>query len=495
MTRRTFIIGGSAAAAAAAAAAIFSNRRPARPGVTVRDSPERFVSVDGMLTAALTASEQRIDVAGRLAQLYAFNGRVPGPVMELRAGDDVRLRLRNELSEPTNLHFHGLHVSPEGTADNIFLRIPAGEELDYAFRVPSQHPAGLFWVHPHLHGMVAKQVSLGLAAPFIIRGELDSIPEVAAAREHMLILQDFALGSDGHPADPGMSAMMLGREGSLITVSGKRSPQYVIEQDGMVRLRLLNASASRFYRLAIDEHPMHIIATDGGALATTHTVDDLVMAPGERRDVLIQGTRETGAYRLMNLPYDRGSMEMMRGSGMMGGRRGLMGGMSGMRGDGAAPPTELATLVYQGRAPRRVNVPQTLVAVPPLPATAIQRTFELGDAMGMRPSGMGMRFVINGREFDHERTDTRVRLDSVEEWEYVNTTTMDHPMHIHTNSFQLVGADGVSERAWRDIVLVKARSRARLRLTFEEFAGKTVQHCHILDHEDRGMMATILMER
>lgn len=494
MTRRTFIIGGSAAGAAAAGAAIFSNRRPARPGVTVRDSPERLVSVDGMLTATLTASEQRIDVAGRLAQLYAFNGRVPGPAMELRAGDDVRLRLRNELSEPTNLHFHGLHVSPEGTADNIFLQIPAGEELDYVFRVPSRHPAGLFWVHPHLHGMVAKQVSLGLAAPFIVRGELDSIPEVAAAREHMLILQDFELGSDGRPADPGMSAMMLGREGSLITVSGRRSPQYAIEQDGMVRLRLLNASVSRFYRLAIDEHPMHIIATDGGALATTHTVDDLVMAPGERRDVLIQGTRKTGAYRLMNLPYDRGSMEMMGGSGM-GSRGGMMGGMSGMRGDGAAPPTELATLVYQGRAPRRVNVPQTLVAVPPLPATAIQRTFELGDAMGMRPSGMGMRFVINGREFDHERTDTRVRLDSVEEWEYVNTTTMDHPMHIHTNSFQLVGADGVSERAWRDIVLVKARSRARLRLRFEEFAGKTVQHCHILDHEDRGMMATLLMER
>ena len=107
---------------------------------------------------------------------------------------------------------------------------------------------------------------------------------------------------------------------------------------------------------------------------------------------------------------------------------------------------------------------------------------------------MGMRFLINGRGFDHERIDTRVRLGSVEEWEYINTTTMDHPMHIHTNSFQLIGPDGQPERAWRDVIVVKARSRARLRIKFEDFAGKTVQHCHILDHEDRGMMSTTLME-
>ena len=144
---------------------------------------------------------------------------------------------------------------------------------------------------------------------------------------------------------------------------------------------------------------------------------------------------------------------------------------------------------------RRLNVPQTLVDVPALPTASLQRTFDLGDAMGMGLSGMGMRFVIDGREFDHERVDTRVRLGSIEEWEYVNRTTMDHPMHMHTNSFQLVGPDGESERVWRDIVIVKARSRARFRVKFEEFAGKTVQHCHILDHEDRGMMATIVMER
>lgn len=109
--------------------------------------------------------------------------------------------------------------------------------------------------------------------------------------------------------------------------------------------------------------------------------------------------------------------------------------------------------------------------------------------------GMGMMFLINGRQFDHARIDTRVRLGAVEDWEYVNSTTMDHPIHIHTNSFQLLGPDGRPERAWRDIAIVKARSRARVRVTFEDFVGKTVQHCHILDHEDLGMMGTMLIER
>lgn len=482
MTRREFIVLGSAAGVVAAGAAAFSKRNFVPHALAA--GPRRFASAGGILGIELIAAEQWVDLAGKQALLYAFNESVPGPMMELRSGDEVRIRFRNSLPEPTNLHYHGVHLSPEGQADNIFLQVPPGEVFDYSFQVPANHPAGFFWVHPHLHGLVARQVSRGLAAPFVIRGELDNIPEVAAAREHFMILQDFELDAEGRPLEPGMQAMMLGREGSTITVSGRLNPMYRIEQDGMLRLRLLNASASRFYRLKLEDHPMHVIATDGGAIPSPETVDELVLAPGERRDLLIQGTRQSGSYRLMNLPYDRGGM---------GG--GMMGGMGGMGRAGDRRPVELATFRYEGRAEQTVRLPQKLIEVPALPASTGWRTFELGETMGMmRGSGMGMRFLINGREFDHERIDTRVRLGSVEEWEYSNTTTMDHPMHIHTNSFQLIGPDGQPERAWRDVIVVKARSRARLRIKFEEFAGKTVQHCHILDHEDRGMMASTLME-
>lgn len=222
---------------------------------------------------------------------------------------------------------------------------------------------------------------------------------------------------------------------------------------------------------------MHVIATDGGPLTTPQSVDELLMAPGERRDVLIQGTRERGTYRLTSLPYDRGT------AGMMGG-------------GGNTAPVDVATFVYAGRDDRRPQIPRTLVSVAGLPAATTQRMFELSDAMGMIPGrGMGMRFRINRQEFSEARIDTRVRLGAVEEWVYRNATTMDHPMHIHTNSFQVVGTDGQTERAWRDVVIVKARSTARIRIRFADYAGLTVQHCHILDHEDLGMMGTILIDQ
>jgi FtsP/CotA-like multicopper oxidase with cupredoxin domain len=217
-----------------------------------------------------------------------------------------------------------------------------------------------------------------------------------------------------------------------------------------------------------------VIATDGGSLAAPETVDDLLLAPGERADVLVHGTRTPGVYRLQSLPYDRGGAGMMSG-GMMG------------------ATLTLATLAYDGRADQPIELPQTLGPVEVLPVGPVLRTFRLGMSVGMG-MGMRMRFLIDGREFDHMRVDDRVRLGSVEDWEYINDTTMDHPMHIHTNAFQLVGTDGQAERAWRDIVIVHAGSRARLRIRFDDFAGKTVHHCHILDHEDLGMMSSILIE-
>ncbi|WP_448992619.1 multicopper oxidase family protein [Luteitalea sp.] len=437
----------------------------------------RFASADGRLDVDLVANEQWVDLAGARAWLMNFNGQVPGPLLELTAGDDVRIRLTNQLSEPTNLHFHGLHVPPDGTADNIFLELSPGEALTYAFRVPPNHPAGLYWLHPHLHGSVARQVSLGLAAPVVIRGALDAIPAVTAAREHILVLQDFALDRSGRPVEPGVGALMAGREGALVTVNGRLRPAYAIERDGLLRLRLLNASVSRFYRLAVEDHPMHLIATDGGSLETPQRLEELLLAPGERRDVLLQGSREGGSYRLINLPYNRGS------AGMMGGAV------------GTGSSFELATVVYEGRAASLLDVPHVLGKVNRLPPGPVRRTFVLSEAMGMVPGrGMGMRFLINGREFDHARTDARVRLGDVEDWEYVNTTGMDHPMHVHTNAFQRVDTDGQADPAWRDVVVVPARGRVRIRIEFTDFSGTTVQHCHILDHEDLGMMSTVLIE-
>lgn len=475
--RRQFV--RTAAAAAAGAVALTCSdgvaQSPSRRRAVGRGQPV-FRSSAGALRAEVRAARTEVSLGGRTALLYAFNGSVPGPRFEERAGDSVTLRLDNALGEPTNLHYHGLHIPPTGAADNIFLHVPDAESFTYQFSIPATHPAGLFWVHPHLHGTVARQVSRGLAMPFVIRGQVDAVPEIAAAEEHILVLQDFELESNGNPVEPSMPDLMMGREGSVVTLGGAVNPVIGIRQGGLVRLRLINGSVSRHYRLTLEEHPLHIIGVDGGSLAAVRSVDEILFAPGERLDLLIEGRRGEGSFRILNLPYDRGGM-------------GMMGGM--MRGGAQRTTETLATLQYRGTSERTWTLPSSLPgSVEPLPPASLpQRVFRLGMGMGMMMGGM--TFTINGREFEANRIDSAPRLGTVEEWVYVNDTPMDHPMHLHTNSFQVIGADGAPERAWRDIIQVKARQQARFRVRFEDFAGKTVQHCHILDHEDQGMMGTV----
>jgi FtsP/CotA-like multicopper oxidase with cupredoxin domain len=391
-------------------------------------------------------------------------------MIEAWPGDRVVVGFRNRLPEPTNIHYHGLHIPSEGHADNVMLSIPSGESFTYEFDLPSSHPGGTYWYHPHVHGLAAQQVSRGLAGVFIVRGELDQIPEIASAPEYLAVLQDFELDRSGLPVEPSQMELMTGREGNIVTVNGSVNPSIPIQQGGWVRLRFLNASSSRFYRIGIDEHPLLLIATDGGALPAPEERDSILLAPGERAEVMILGARTEGSYRLMNLPYSR---------------------ITGM-GAVTPAPEVLAHLTYQGKAEQSWSLPSKLVTVTPLPEPSVRRSFLLGSGMGMGfMGGGGMGFTINGRLFNPNRVDTRVALDSVEDWEFVNASMMDHPMHIHTNPFQIIGAHGAPVPAWKDVIVVPARSRLSVRTMFRDFPGRTMYHCHILDHEDLGMMGVL----
>ena len=453
----------------------------------------KLSSTSPVVDVDLEARQGWMRVGGRPAYLYGYNGQVPGPMIEARPGDHVRVRFRNGLAEPTNIHYHGLHVSPSGNADNVMLHIPAGEVLIYEFDLPANHRGGTFWYHPHVHESVARQVSRGLAGVFIVRGELDQIPEIASAPEAALVLQDFSLSSRGDPLEANMMERMMGREGGLVTANGQINPALPIQRDGWLRLRILNASSSRFHRIQLEEHPLHVIATDGGAQAAPEERDEILLLPGERVEVMVRGNRPAGPYRLLSRPYNRGGM---MGMGMqMGG--GMGSGMMGMSMMGRAPsassgPQVLATLNYQGRAAKTWNLPQQLVRIDPLPKPTVYRTFQLGGGMGMgMMMGGRMNFTINGRTFDPDRIDTRAALNTVEEWEFVNSSMMDHPMHIHTNPFQVVDPGGGAARSWKDMVLVRAGDRVRVRAAFRDFTGTVMYHCHILDHEDLGMMGRL----
>ncbi len=448
----------------------------------------RLGSVGGVADLELVASATPGRLPGGPATLLTYNGRSPGPLLEVNAGDQVRLLLRNDLQEPTNLHFHGLHIPPTGSGDNVFLTVPPGGSFSYEFTLAKDHPAGLFYVHPHHHGHSADQVFGGLGGALVVRGDLDRIPEVAAASESVLVLKDFASADGTAEAGMGMGMeRMLGREGPLLTVNGELNPGLAIPSGGLLRLRLLNASNARIYRLALEGHRMVLIATDGGAIATPEALDELLLAPGERADVLVQGNQTPGSYRLLNLPYQR--------SGHMG------------MGQVADAPQTLATLNYAGSvAP--LPLPKTLIPVAALPQPERTRRFSLAHAMGMGMGGMqhgmggggmgggGMGFVINGQPFDPDRIDTRVSLSSTEDWLIVNDDVMDHPFHLHVNPFQVISRAGRPEaqRRWKDTVQVKAGEEVRIRVTFKDFTGRTVYHCHNLDHEDLGLMGVLQID-
>jgi len=497
MKRRQLLLAGGSALLVGRCARPFAALPTAgRPAVV-------HASQGGQLEMALTAAPAQVPLAGRMAQVLAYNGQVPGPRVEVQAGDRVTLRFTNQLDQPTNLHFHGLALAPTEEGDDPFRRVAPGETATYRFAIAADAPGGLAWYHPHYHGQVAPQVGGGLAGLWVVRGALDQLPAFQAATEVFLALQDFALDRRGALQPPSPMAQLWGREGDLLTVNGQAPPTVPLAVGGLVRLRLLNASPSRFYRLRLgrldqppaadgpapDGHPWWLAATDSHPLAAPVALDTLLLAPGERADVLVPGQAAPGSYALWGLPYDRGLGAMMggHGPGMGGGR---MGG--GHHGPAlVTDPVPLAYVQYQGSQPA-VPLPTELVPVPALPAP--DRVRELVFDHGYDPRTQA-QFLINGQGFDHHRVDTAVALGTVEDWVIVNQAGMDHPFHLHAYPFQVISRNGQPDpdRAWRDTVNVPPYSQVRLRIPFRTFTGKTVYHCHILDHGDRGMMGTVMV--
>ena len=320
--RRSFLALAAGAAASAAGAALL--RRSAllpSAGSAGSMAASRVVSSGGRLEVELVAQETAVAIPGGPARALTYNGLLPGPLLEVEPGDAVRIRLHNRLARPTNLHYHGLHIPPGGTADNVFLSVAPGASQTYDFTLPADHPAGTFYYHPHRHGTVADQVFGGLGGVLIVRGALDRIPELRAADEQVVFLKDL-------PGQGGFGPTVRGNDaGPRGTCPHRQRPGEAgptIAAGGLLRLRIVNGSNARFWRLALEDHPLHLIATDGGALAAPVELQELLLAPGERAEVLVRGERQGGRYRLLNLPYARGSGGMMGG---MGPGRGMGMGM------------------------------------------------------------------------------------------------------------------------------------------------------------------------
>lgn len=447
--------------------------------------PTRLASKNGLLELSLTAKAQSQKIKGKAIKRLTYNAQSPGPILEARAGETVRLTLINELDSPTNLHYHGLHISPE--IDNVFREVAAGGRYTYEFQIPDNHPAITGWYHPHYHLNVASQVFGGLAGPMIIRGQLDQIDELQAAEEVVLLLQDAEPGFSNNEAALPTLTKRWGREGSVQLVNGYQNPAVELPRNGLLRLKLINASASRIYRLQLPEHPWFLIATDRGAIAEPIEIETLSLSPGERAELLISGNREPGDYKILSLPYDRGITDMTESMSNAAGNKGQL-----PIGVVAPAQTTLATLRYvESDHSNPLPLPKQLIPVEPLPEPSKTREFILNHGIDRTAGATG--FTINDQSFKIDRVSTQVRLNQTEDWQIINKASMDHPFHLHTNRFQVISRNGQPEPfcTWKDTVAVGGYESVTIRVKFEDFVGRSVYHCHILDHEDQGMMGII----
>lgn len=431
--------------------------------------PPVLASQGGLLEATLTVAPAVVPYGSGKRWALTVNGTTPGPTLRLRPGDRLRLTLENRMEYATNLHTHGLHVSPSGNADNPFLEIAAGKSLVYEMSLPKDHPGGLFWYHPHLHHHVAEQLFAGFLGAIVVEDGFDATPEIAAAKERIVLLHD-ALPAAGE-AQVMRASKMQGREGSVVLVNGQPAPDLSAVAGSLERWRLLNASPSRFLRLKLEGHALSLIGTDGGRLAASRELDAISLVPGERAEVLVQPA-QPGTYQFATGAVDRGSMGM--GMGMGGGRQANSGAANVLRfnvtGEAASARPPVLSTRYDDLAQATPDRTRNVV---------------------LSMSG-GMSFFIDGRQYDPARVDIRARLNSVEDWTVRNTSTMDHPFHLHVWPFQVLAqSNGNPPAGWKDVVNVPAGGWVRLRVRFAGIAGKTVYHCHILDHEDLGMMGVI----
>lgn len=435
----------------------------------------------------LEAREAEVRVGDRPVRLYTYGGELPGPTLHAREGERVRLVFHNRLPEPSNVHLHGMHMPP--AVDDPHRVAAPGASLSYEFTIP-EGAAGTYWYHPHVHGEVAWQLGAGLAGAMVVTGPDDAEAPLAAADARVLVLQDLALAGD-RPRPRTALEMHDGREGELVLVNGESAPSFEVAA-GLVRLRLINASGARFYDVALEGAELVLLGLDAGLLERPVPVSSVLLPPGQRADVLIRATG-SGPLVLHDLPYDRGVVRL-----------------PGARGTPRPNDGVLATFNVHGCA-RAVPLPARLRPVErldPARASVTRKLVYGGDGSMWRMvmemvtrkrygAGAGdrgpVKFWFNGKPFDAHRVDHEVMLGSVEVWEIHNPTPLDHPFHLHIYPFQVLDIDGEPPPflAWRDVVNVPAGSTARIAVAFRDFAGTTMFHCHILEHEDNGMMAHI----
>jgi len=415
----------------------------------------------------LVAAPTRLSLLpGKSTAVFAYNGQIPGPTLEVHEGDKVIIHFLNKLPEATTIHWHGIHL-PANQDGSPFNPIPAGKSHDYIFTV-FPGTAGTYWYHPHLDHRTGYQIAKGLYGAFIVRPADDPLRGIP---EKLLILSDNRFRADGSldlpaPESPQEEIDEVnGREGNVLFVNGRVLPTIGIRSGEVQRWRVINTSAARVYKLGIPGQTMLHVGNDGGLFERPVEVSDITLANSERVELLVRGTGSPGSTAsLQMLPYDRYVPQT--------------------RPADWKEPRDLVRVQYTSEDPLPpVTLPATLRRIPVLDTTKATATRYIALSQGL----------INGRMMDMRRVDVTARLGATEIWQIENLVGMDHPFHLHGFHFQVIDRNGVQEpfRSWKDVVNVPKHQTVRFVVRYDDFPGKWMFHCHILDHEDHGMMGIL----
>jgi FtsP/CotA-like multicopper oxidase with cupredoxin domain len=416
----------------------------------------------------LTAKLAAVEVApGKRVNAWTYNGGIPGPLIRAHVGDRLVVHFKNELAQPTTVHWHGVRVPIEmdGVPGVSQPEVQPGESFTYDFVL---RDAALYWYHPHV--MSAAQVGFGLYGALLVEDPADSVD---LADQLTIVLSDIGFDKNGKLESEnsgGPAGMVFGREGASLLVNGKVMPHLIARSGAPQRWRIVNAAKSRFFFLDLDGQPFVKIGGDGGLQEKPVTSQSVLITPGERVDLIVapKGTpRSSIVLRAMLYNRGYGSVEYRT-------------------------IEELMTIEFSDQpALTKAVLPSTTRAFAP-PSAADATKVDVVLTLPPQDSSGQSEFRVNGVPFWKAKP-YLAKLGETQLWTVRNDTKWDHPFHLHGFFFMPVDAQGQPLRPmeWKDTINIPMETTARFLVSFDERPGEWMFHCHILDHADGGLMGTI----
>jgi FtsP/CotA-like multicopper oxidase with cupredoxin domain len=408
----------------------------------------------------LTASEFNWKLSEtKTIKAWGFNQTVPGPVIKAKEGDTLIIQVKNELPEPTIIHWHGIRLpaSMDGTGE-VQKPIQPGESFTYKFEVPD---AGTFWYHSHQNE--TEQMERGLYGALVVE---EKEPRLLADADRVLVLDDMKLAKD-HSFKKGnfierWKERHDGREGDTLLVNGKENYSIELHEGQRERWRIINASSARYIRFSLSGKPFTLVGTDGGFIETPREEKEILLTPGERIDIIVGPFNEGELFYIESLPYDR--MTFLK-----------------------AKHNAFATVVVKNPKPSAAYIPARIREIKKLAPQNADVTRQIKFSVGASWKH-GIDFLVNG---DMHTADAPVHVGELQVWEVSNTSLMDHPFHLHGFFFQVIEENGKEPayNAWKDTYNLKPKSKIKIAWIPDNRPGRWMYHCHILEHHEAGMMA------